>query len=294
VQGIDVARYQGSIDWPAVAASGVEWAAYKATLGTKVVDPLFAVNRAGARAAGIRYRFAYHWITPDAEPRDQVDHYLRTIVALEDGEGTLLDAEQGGLTEEQAYLWACYVEERTGRPAAGYSGRFVAGGDIWRSTRLFNGRRPRVFAAYTTEAKAASLAAPFGWDAWQFTSDGRVPGIADRVDLDRVDRPEAFDLCCGRVALAPYTPAPPDGGHQEDDVIKTVVQVAGLPATRALVVIDGAGHTMTGVPDDHDCAVALALCGQDHANDVSQALYDDWQNKALISMGFTKGPAEAA
>ena len=68
MKGLDVAKYQLDIDWAQVAAAGYEWAAFKATLGTKVVDPKFAQNRAGAEAAGIRYRLAYHWITPNESP----------------------------------------------------------------------------------------------------------------------------------------------------------------------------------------------------------------------------------
>ena len=295
MKGLDVAKYQLDIDWAQVAAAGYEWAAFKATLGTKVVDPKFAQNRAGAEAAGIRYRLAYHWITPNESPEAQVDHLLATIGPLRRGEGIMLDAEQAGITEEQVYLWLAYVEQRTGRPAAAvYFGRYVAGGAIWSSGRIFNGRRPRVFAAYIDEARATKLAAPHGWDAWQFTSDGQVPGVPARVDLDRVDAPAAFDIVCGLDVPPPYTPRPPDRiPVEEDEMIKTVIQVAGLPATAALLTVEGGSTGMTGLPTDQDLAFALARTGEPQAQEVSQQLYDDFRNKALISMGFTKAPASA-
>ena len=76
-------------------------------------------------------------------------------------------------------------------------------------------------------------------------------------------------------------------------MIKTVIQVAGLPATAALLTVEGGSTGMTGLPTDQDLAFALARTGEPQAQEVSQQLYDDFRNKALISMGFTKAPASA-
>ena len=53
LSGIDVSHYQGEVDWPAVAASGVRFAFIKATDGVDDIDPRFAQNWAGAKLAGI-------------------------------------------------------------------------------------------------------------------------------------------------------------------------------------------------------------------------------------------------
>ena len=60
IHGIDVAKYQGSIDWSGVAGAGASFAYIKATEGGDRVDPRFAENWAGAKAAGVP-RGAYHF-----------------------------------------------------------------------------------------------------------------------------------------------------------------------------------------------------------------------------------------
>jgi hypothetical protein len=60
VHGTDVSKYQGSIDWPAVRASGISFAFIKATEGGDRLDDRFAENWHAAKAAGIP-RGAYHF-----------------------------------------------------------------------------------------------------------------------------------------------------------------------------------------------------------------------------------------
>jgi len=108
----------------------------------------------------------------------------------------MLDAEQDGITEGECLQWLEQVEAQTGLPCAVYTGGYVAGGTIWHSALIFDGRRPRVFAAYTDEAAARGHADGIPWDAWQFSATGRVPGIAANCDEDQVDNPGAFDRVC--------------------------------------------------------------------------------------------------
>ncbi|MBP5598037.1 MAG: glycoside hydrolase, partial [Pseudobutyrivibrio sp.] len=66
--GIDVSKYQGAINWSAVAASGVSFTFIKAGSTNKGMDPYFVSNVQGAQAAGIRtgvYIYSYA-TTPEA------------------------------------------------------------------------------------------------------------------------------------------------------------------------------------------------------------------------------------
>ena len=58
--GIDVSRWQTSINWPAVYAEGKRFAFCKATESSSIVDQWFAVNTANSRAAGVITGF-YHF-----------------------------------------------------------------------------------------------------------------------------------------------------------------------------------------------------------------------------------------
>jgi Lyzozyme M1 (1,4-beta-N-acetylmuramidase) len=61
IQGIDVSKYQGDVDWNAVSASGVKFAWIKATEGGDYLDSKFRQNWDLSRAAGVR-RGAYHFV----------------------------------------------------------------------------------------------------------------------------------------------------------------------------------------------------------------------------------------
>jgi GH25 family lysozyme M1 (1,4-beta-N-acetylmuramidase) len=228
--GADISHYQDephrpydNIDWAKFRASINDpgWFACKATQGAGYRDPTMTSFRLAAAEHNFRWRLLYHWLTPGAPAAVQANHFLSTIGALRPGEGVMLDAEEPGITEAMAVEWCQRVEGVTGRPVAVYTGVFVAGGALWNSDRLFDGRRARVLAAYTNEARARSLASPHGWDAWQWTGTGRLPGIAGDVDIDQVDHPEPFDRACGYTSIV----APPVIEVPEELDVTQLVQI---------------------------------------------------------------------
>ena len=72
--------YQGTIDWPAVAKSGVEFVSIKATESTDYTDPSFAKNWAGSHAAGL-IRTAYHFAHPSVSAQQQASFFVGTVRA---------------------------------------------------------------------------------------------------------------------------------------------------------------------------------------------------------------------
>ena len=66
-EGIDASHWQGAINWTRVAGASKKFVYLKTTEGTTYVDPTFASNRSGARAAGIKVG-AYHFARPDRRP----------------------------------------------------------------------------------------------------------------------------------------------------------------------------------------------------------------------------------
>jgi lysozyme len=71
IHGIDVSKFQGDIDWNAVANSGIKFAWIKATEGGDYADARFQANWEGAKAAGIphgAYHFVY-WCRPPLDRR---------------------------------------------------------------------------------------------------------------------------------------------------------------------------------------------------------------------------------
>ena len=248
LDGIDVSHYQGVVDWAAVRAACARpdfaVASWKVTQGVRTLDPTAARNRADAAAAGFRWRFGYHWLSPNVDGVAQARWFLQNFQGIGEGEGVILDAEDtssGGITANQALAFCQTVEAATGRPVAVYCGVYGPGG-IWKDTRIFNGQRMRWVAAYVSEARVRAACQPYGFDMWQWSSSGTVPGVAGRCDVNLVENPIMADLACS-VPVAP-TPEPPTPTDIEDDMdIATNAEVyQGYAPGIVKFVVTGSGR----------------------------------------------------
>ncbi len=207
VEGIDVSHWQCEvddpacqIDWSQVAAAGKAFAFVKASQDIDYVDPTYGLNRARATAAGLMVG-AYHFADPDPNPalavangRAQADHFLATADIASGDLPPVLDLERAnGLTPPQLEAWSrAFLErihEQTGVRGAIYTSpnfwKNWVGDSTWFAT---NGYRVLWVAHWTTNPSPtvpASDWAGFGWTFWQYTSNGSVPGIVGRVDLNR-------------------------------------------------------------------------------------------------------------
>jgi GH25 family lysozyme M1 (1,4-beta-N-acetylmuramidase) len=192
IEGIDVSKWQGVIDWAQVAAAGKKFAIAKATEGVGYEDPTWDRNKLQARANGLVVG-AYHFARPSNNPVVEADWFVNTagyergmIVPTLDLEAT------GGLgpTALTAWTraWLSRVNERLGVKPMIY-----ASPSFWRTymgdTRWFadNGYAV-VWVAHWGVASPSVPGDNWGgrsWTFWQYTSDGLVPGIDGRVDLNR-------------------------------------------------------------------------------------------------------------
>lgn len=80
VRGVDVSSYQGTIDWPALAAQDIDFAYVKATEGSGFVDDTFATNLQGARDAGVLVG-AYHFFSFESPGAAQAENVVATVPA---------------------------------------------------------------------------------------------------------------------------------------------------------------------------------------------------------------------
>lgn len=188
VHGIDVAKYQGDIDWHAVKAGGIGFAFIKATEGTDRVDEKFHANWAGAKAAGVArggYHFSY-WCTPMSQ---QFENFRRTVPVDADAMPPVLDLEWNHqsptcpkkIPKEQALAeirtWVQLAERHYGKKPILYV-------EIPFFRDVLSGGE---FSDYPLWLR--SVAAPpqvrypgHRWAFWQYTAKGRVPGIKPVVD----------------------------------------------------------------------------------------------------------------
>lgn len=214
--GPDISHWQadaGPINWPLLRSSAW-WIATKATQSVSYVDPTFRLHR--IRMGTFGHRLFYHWLSSTTSPEGQADHFVRTVGATIEGDGFMVDAEEAGVTVDKVLRFARRVEAHPWwqRPGTIYTGAYVAGGTIWQSTTVRHsvyGPRPMHLAAYTSEARARSLPGvhAYPWQAWQYSSNGPVPGVVGRCDMNRVDDRGSYDLACGYTSTPVPDPTPP-------------------------------------------------------------------------------------
>ncbi len=195
-EGIDVSHWQGVIDWTKVHGARKRFAYIKASDGTSFVDDRYAANRAGAKAAGLDVG-AYHFARPDATAGDAVaeaDHFVDTAAWSRGELLPVLDLEQaGGLSVDALQTWVRTflgrVAERTGVRAIIYVSPSFWTTRMGDTTWFADHGYQAIWIAHWTSAEAPRMPASDwssrGWTYWQYSSDGSVPGISGRVDLDR-------------------------------------------------------------------------------------------------------------
>ncbi len=189
--GMDVSSWQGSVDWPAAARNGAQFAYVKATEDTGYVNPSFGQQYDGSYAAGL-LRGAYHFAIPNnSDGPSQADYFLghgggwsadgHTLPPMLDIEYNPYGPTCYGLTAGQMSSWirgfSTTVQARTGRYPVVYTTAdwwdTCTGGDS-----SFGSTNPLFVARYA----ASPGVMPAGWaqqQIWQYADHGTNPGDAD-------------------------------------------------------------------------------------------------------------------
>lgn len=201
--GIDVARYQGTIDWTQAAASGIDFAmvrvGYRADSTREIcADTNAKYNMQEAQKNGIKVG-AYFFSTAVSEQEaveeadwvaDYIAGYQITYPVAFDCEGfDQPDSAQYGLTNaERTDIAIAFLQEIYNR---GYTPMFYAsmgelsGSAKWDTERLENQYRiwvsqyPSVPYPETTKSSYGGVHA-----MWQYTNRGTVAGIGRPVDVN--------------------------------------------------------------------------------------------------------------
>lgn len=201
--GIDVSKYQGTIDWAKVKASGVEFAmirvGYRAkSTGEIFEDPTARYNMQEAQAAGIKVG-AYFFssaVTQDearaeaAFTKEIIAKYRITYpVAYNCEDFQSADSRQYGLSIEDRTNLACaFLDEIS---AGGYTPMFYAsrseleGSAQW-DTQTLSSKYKIWVAQYPDQPYPQTAASSYlgTHDMWQYTSQGKVDGISGRADVN--------------------------------------------------------------------------------------------------------------
>ncbi|WP_245318737.1 glycoside hydrolase family 25 protein [Consotaella salsifontis] len=187
VHGIDVAKYQGPIDWDRAKKAGIAFAYLKATEGGDRVDDRFAENWAAAGRAGVA-RGAYHFFYFCRPGKEQADWFIRNVPRDPDALPPVLDVE-----------WTPDSPTCTRRPPRDELVREMK--DFLDTVERHYGVRPIIYVPIDVHRERLVGAFPgheFWLRAvkdfpanvyeerdfrfWQWTGTGTVPGIGGEVD----------------------------------------------------------------------------------------------------------------
>ena len=95
MNGIDVSRYQGDIDWEIIEGQGIDFAFIKATEGSSHIDPCFEKNWEEAEQTSI-FPGAYHFFSFDSNGDAQAQHFIGTVKSLRGKLPPVVDVEYYG------------------------------------------------------------------------------------------------------------------------------------------------------------------------------------------------------
>jgi GH25 family lysozyme M1 (1,4-beta-N-acetylmuramidase) len=196
VKGIDVSKWQGTIDWDEVAADGVVFAIIRVSDGLGYIDEQFARNWTEAARVGI-IRGTYQFFRSDEDPTAQAELLLDRMGPLAPGDlpPTIdLESTDGVGNAERirrVHTWMDRVMADVGARPFIYSGKYWWQDNM--ATTEFNDH-PRWHAQYTS-ADCPNLATQWpDWQFWQHSSTGRVQGIGNgnsNVDVNRFNGDQA-------------------------------------------------------------------------------------------------------
>ena len=210
-QGVDVASFQEqtTINWPAVAGAGIQFAAIKATEGSYYTNKYALTDLVNAKAAGLSV-LAYAYAIPDggggsasSSPVVQADDLINFLKTGAAGVPTvMLDIEYNpnpdgtgqcyGLSQSAMVSWiaafGAEVQKSTGQQPVIYTppGWWK---DCTGGSAAF-GQIPLWTPYYSATASSPVTTAGWGnWAFWQYTSTGTVTGINDagHTDLDQLN-----------------------------------------------------------------------------------------------------------
>lgn len=193
VSGIDVSYHQGDIDWEQVKASGIDFVMMRVGYrgygesGKLVEDTNFQDNIRGAEAAGLKigvYFFSQALNLQEVEEEvafllERIQGHDITMPVVYDWEYVSDEARTANMdarTLTDCSKYFCQLVQEAGYQPMVYFNRNQAAHLLYLEELT---DYPFWLAAYTDR-----MAFPYKVEMWQYTDNGRVPGIEGAVDVD--------------------------------------------------------------------------------------------------------------
>jgi lysozyme len=189
LHGIDVSRYQKTIDWKSLAnfqddrnSVKISFAFIKATEGRSIQDPMFKSNWENIGQTDI-IRGAYHYFIPTRSASEQAQNFIASVELVTGDLPPVLDIEKVGASgaaklRENVKIWLNAVEKHYGMTPVIYS--YI---DFYEKYLIVDTvlRKYPLWVAHYDKTK---IAFDETWLFWQHSDKGQIPGIDEKVDFN--------------------------------------------------------------------------------------------------------------
>lgn len=189
--GIDVSKWNGSIDWAAVKNSGVNFVIIRcgyrgSSEGALIEDPKFRANINGAQNAGIKVGvYFFTQAVNEVEAVEEASMVINLIKGYNISYPVYLDVEAShgrGDTISAAQRTAnikafCGTIQNAGYKAGVYANK------TW-FTSYINTSQITNYRIWLAQYASAVTYSGSRYDMWQYSSKGRVTGISGYVDMN--------------------------------------------------------------------------------------------------------------
>lgn len=185
IQGIDVSKWQGNIDFTAVKNDGIEIVYMRSSVGNSYVDPFFKQNYNNAKANNLKVGI-YHFVMArnTTEAVQEARFFVSVIQGLQPDCRLAMDFET--LTDlsvaevnaiSRAFLQT--VQSLSGKEVVIYS-------DAYNANNVFDSNLASDYPLWIAEygVQRPNSTNWSNWIGWQYTDVGRVSGINGNVDRD--------------------------------------------------------------------------------------------------------------
>lgn len=189
--GIDVSKWNGSIDWRAVRASGVSYVIIRcgyrgSSTGALIEDPTFKKNISGAKAAGLKV--GVYFFTQAVTEAEAVEE-ASMCIALCKGYGLdypiFMDVESGPRADfldagTRTNIIRAFCETIRG---GGYTPGVYAN-KTWLTSHM-NASALGSYKIWLAQYNTSGPTYKGRYDLWQYTSKGTIQGIKGYVDCNQ-------------------------------------------------------------------------------------------------------------
>lgn len=190
ITGIDVSKWNGSIDWAAVKNSGISYVIIRcgyrgSSTGALIEDPKFKANIQGATGAGLKV--GVYFFTQAMDEREAVEEASMVLGLISKYNITypvFLDVESSGgradgidkATRTAVCKAFCQTIQNSGYTAGIYANK------TW-FTEKMDASQLSAYKIWLAQYAAAPTYTG-RYDMWQYSSKGKVSGISGNVDMN--------------------------------------------------------------------------------------------------------------